>query len=346
VAKDEKKEIIKKMAYIKAISYYLPEKIVTNGDLVDDFPEWNVEKIANKVGVESRHVTGENETAGDMAEKVARKLFDENSIDPMSIDFLLLCTQSPDYILPSTACILQDRLGIPSTAGAFDYNLGCSGCIYGMAIAKGLISAGIAKNILLLTSETYNKYLHEFDKGNRSIFGDGAAACLISTEGFAEIGEFVLGTDGSGYDKLIVRTGGARHFEKMNDLKFDENGNPHSSDFLFMDGPAIFNFTLEVVPPLVNNVLTKNYLTKDQISMFVFHQANSYILTFLKMKLKIDDNKFFVNLVNSGNTVSSTILIALCELKEQRKLKGNLLLAGFGVGLSWGGVIIKASQFD
>ena len=198
------------MAYIKALSYYLPIKILTNEELVKDFPEWSVEKVAQKVGVNTRHIAGEKETACDMAEKAARKLFKEYNINPETVDFILLCTQSPDYFLPSTACILQDRLGISKTAGAFDYNLGCSGCIYGMAIAKGLIAAGIAKNILLVTSETYTKYLHPSDKSNRSIFGDGAAACLISTNGFAEIGNFTLGTDGTGANNLIVRTGAAR----------------------------------------------------------------------------------------------------------------------------------------
>ena len=156
------------MAYIKAISYYLPEKVVTNEELLKEFPEWSVDKVAQKVGVDSRHLASEGETAGDMAEKAARILFKEHDIDPQSIDFIMLCTQSPDYFLPSTACILQDRLGIPTSAGAFDYNLGCSGCIYGMAIAKGLIASGIAKNVLLLTAETYNKYLHPSDKSNRS----------------------------------------------------------------------------------------------------------------------------------------------------------------------------------
>ena len=145
------------MAFIKAISYYLPETVMTNEDLVKDFPGWRVDKIAEKVGVESRHLAAEDETAGDLAEKAARKLFSEYDINPQDIDFVLLCTQSPDYLLPSTACLLQDRLGIPTSAGAFDYNLGCSGCIYGMALAKGLIAGGIAKSVLLLTAETYNK---------------------------------------------------------------------------------------------------------------------------------------------------------------------------------------------
>ena len=151
--------------------------MLTNEELVKEFPEWSVEKVADKVGVKSRHLAAVDETAGDMAEKAAQKLFVEYGIDPKTIDFILLCTQSPDHFLPSTACILQHKLGIPTSAGAFDYDLGCSGCIYGLAVAKGLIYGGIAKNILLLTAETYNKYLHPEDKSNRSIFGDGAAAC-------------------------------------------------------------------------------------------------------------------------------------------------------------------------
>ena len=314
---------------------------MTNEELVKEFPEWSVDKVAQKVGVDSRHLAAEKETSGDLAEKAARRLFLDNSIDPSSIDFVILCTQSPDYYLPSTSCVLQDKLGIPTSAGAFDFNLGCSGFIYGLAVSKGLIAGGVAKNVLLLTAETYNKYLHPKDKSGRSIFGDGAAACLVSTEGFAEIGEFSLGTDGSGADNLIVKTGGARFPEKMNDLSFDEGANPHSSDYLFMNGPAIFNFTLKVVPPMIEELFEKNQLSKEQIDQYIFHQANSYMLSFLKKKLKIEDEKFFVNLSTFGNTVSSTIPIALCDVKRQDKLHGNILLAGFGVGLSWGGVVIS-----
>ena len=202
-------------AFLKAISYYLPEDTLTNEMLAVEFPEWDVDKVYNKVGVRKRHLARPSVTAGDLAEKAARKLFDEEGVSPGDIDFVILCTQSPDFFLPSTACVLQDRLGIPTSAGAFDYNLGCSGCIYGMAMAKGLIAAGLASNVLLLTAETYTKYLHPLDKSNRTIFGDAAAACLISgVEGFAEIGDFVLGTDGSGASNLMVRSGAARQPEK------------------------------------------------------------------------------------------------------------------------------------
>lgn len=328
-------------AFIKAISYYLPEKIVTNEQLVEEFPEWSVEKIAKKVGINERHIAAEDETAGDMAFKAADKLITENGIDKRGIDFVLLCTQSPDYFLPSTSCIIQCRLGLPTKCGAFDFNLGCSGYEYGLAVAKGLIISGIAKNILLLTAETYNKHIHPKDKGNRTIFGDGASASLISTDGFAKIGEFVLGSDGSGFDRLIHKTGAMRHYQALNDLHDDENGNPLSSDHLFMDGKAIFDFTSDIVPPMIEETLQKNNLTSDDVDLYVFHQANKYMINYLRKLMGIDKDKFYVFMETVGNTVSSTIPIALCEALKEGKLKGNVVLAGFGVGLSYGATILK-----
>lgn len=330
------------MAYIKAISYYLPERIVSNEEIVADFPEWTVEKIAEKVGVHQRHVAGKDEAVTDLAVKAAEKLFSENpEIHRVDIDFILLCTQSPDYYLPSSACIIQDRLGIPTTCGAFDFNLGCSGYVYGLAVAKGLIAGGIAKNILLLTAETYNKYLHPRDKGNRTIFGDAATATVISTNGFAEIGNFALGTNGAGADKLIVKTGGSRHPEKANDLSFDENGNPHSSDYLYMNGSEIFSFTQKNVPVVVRQTLDKNGLSLDDVNMFVFHQANSYMLNFLRKKIKIAPEKFFINMAEVGNTVSNSIPIALVDAQKEGQLTGSVLICGFGVGYSWGGCVLN-----
>ena len=331
------------MAFIKGISYYLPERVVTNEELVKDFPEWSVDKVAAKVGVNSRHISADDETAGDMAEKAARKLFNEYSISPADIDFVLLCTQSPDYFLPSTACILQHKLGIPTTAGAFDYNLGCSGCVYGMAIAKGLIAAGIAKNVLLLTAETYNKYLHPSDKSNRSIFGDGAAACLISTDGFAEIGNFSVGTDGSGAEKLIVRTGAARCKQPTGLSDVDDEGHTRYDDYLYMDGGGIFNFTLDAVPAMMKDILAKNNMQSDNVDYYVFHQANKFMLNTIRKVCVLPKDKFHVNLEEVGNTVSSTVLIALKQCLESGIIHSDMkvMIAGFGVGLSWGGTILK-----
>lgn len=330
-------------SYIKAISYYLPERILTNAELVEAFPEWSVEKVANKTGISERHISAENELSSDMAIKAAEKLFTEHQVDRSTVDFIMLCTQSPDYFLPTSACLIQDKLRISTNAGAIDFNLGCSGFVYGLAMAKGLVKAGIAKNILLLTSETYTKFIHEGDKSNRTIFGDAAAATLISTDGFAAIEEFDLGTDGKGSENLIVHNGGLRNQKTGNSGEPDEYGNIISSDHLFMNGGEIFSFTLDAVPKLMSNVLSKNNLAKDNIDLFVFHQANRYILNHLRKKLNIEEVKFYYFLEKVGNTVSSTIPIALYEAMKENQIKkgSNVLIAGFGVGYSWGGTILK-----
>jgi len=326
-------------AYIKDIAYYLPKEVLTNEQIAREFLEWSAEKVANKVGITERHVAAADETATDMAQKAAEQLFAQG-VDKSQIDFVLLCTQSPDYFLPSSACILQDRLGLSKNCGAFDFNLGCSGYEYGLAVAKGLIVAGVAKNILLLTSETYTKYLHQLDKGNRTIFGDGASATLIATDGFAEIGEVVVGTDGSGAENLIVRSLGARNKALLYDQHLDEDGNIVSGDHLYMHGGNVFNFTTDVVPPMVEELLMKSNLQHEDVNLWVFHQANKYMINYLRKLLNIDKDKFYIFMEKVGNTVSSTIPIALCEARKEDCLHGHVLLIGFGVGLSWGGVML------
>lgn len=330
-------------AYIKAISYYLPESILTNEQIVSEFPEWTVEKIDSKIGIKNRRIAGENETATDMAVNAAEKLITEHSIDKSTIDYILFCTQSPDYYLPTSACIIQDKLGLSTSIGAFDINLGCSGFVYGLSVAKGLIYGGMASNVLLITSETYSKYIHNRDKGNRAIFGDAAAATLISTQGIAEILNFSFGTDGKGAENLIVKTGGARFHQPKNDLILDDFGNPKSSDFLYMDGSEILNYTLDYFPPLVMDTLKKNDIELKDVDLFVFHQANKYIMSLLRKKLKIDEEKFFRFYENVGNTVSSTIPIALKEASDQGSIikSYKVLLAAPGLGYSWGGVLLN-----
>ena len=328
-------------AFIKAISYYLPGEIVTNEDLVKEFPEWSVEKVSSKIGINQRHIAAKEETASDMAYAAADMLIHEHCIDKSSIDFVLLCTQSPDYFLPASSCLLQNRLGLRTDIGALDFNQGCSGFIYGLSLAKGLICSGVSKNVLLITAETYSKHINKKDKGNRTIFGDAAAATLISTDGFAKILDFSLGTDGRGAKNLIVETGGLRCKNATNEITFDENGNPASPDYLFMNGTEIFSFTLETVPVLIKEILKKNSFVQSDIDLFVLHQANKYMLEFLRRKIGIEEKRFYYFLEKVGNTVSSTIPIALKEAHKEEKLKGNVLIAGFGVGYSWGGTVLK-----
>lgn len=326
---------------INKIYYYLPEKIITNKDLEADFPEWDSEKIENKIGIKERHIADETETALDLGYKAALGLI--NEIDKSKIDFLLFCTQSPDYFLPTSACILQEKLGLNKDIGALDYNLGCSGFVYGLALAKGLIHAEIVSNVLLVTSETYNKHIHKKDKSNRTIFGDGAAATLITKSDKEKIFKFDLGTDGNGKNNLIVQNGGIRNRKLITTEKMDNAGNIYSDDNLFMNGPEIFNFTIEMIPKTINNCLIKNDITLEEIDFVIFHQANKYMLEHLRRKLRIPSEKFYINLEKTGNTVSATIPIALKDCLDKGLIKkGNkVLLSGFGVGYSWASTIIE-----
>lgn len=339
---------IQMKANIKAISYYLPEAILSNDLINQEFPEWDIEKISSKTGISSRHISASDEFSSDMAVSAAEKLFAEHNIDRSTIDYLLFCTQSPDYFLPTTACIIQDKLGLKTSIGALDFNLGCSGFVYGLSLAKGLIAGGMAENILLITSETYSKFIHPKDKSNKTIFGDAAAATLITSEkGFCSIEDFVFGTDGKGAENLIVKQGGMRFpvSDENEDIK-DEFGNIRNDKNLFMNGSEIFNFTGEFVPKLTESILEKSNLSKDDIDLFIFHQANRYMLNHLRKKIKIPEEKFFIAMDHCGNTVSSTIPIALYEAQKQGKLDNvkNLILAGFGVGYSWAACNLKIEQ--
>jgi 3-oxoacyl-[acyl-carrier-protein] synthase-3 len=329
-------------AKISKLDYYLPEIVIDNPQLEEEFPGWDSSRLEKKVGIKSRNVTAENETALDLARQAAKKVL--KNYDKKKINFLIFCTQSPDYFFPTSACILQDQLGLPTNIGAFDFNLGCSGFVYGLAISKGLINSGTAENVLLVTGETYSKFIHPGDKANRIIFGDGAAAVIIEKNSEDHIMDFVLGTNGAGFDKLIVPNGGLRNRYNPDEAEIeDQSGDIRTNNHLFMNGREIFNFTLEAIPPLFWQVLEKNNLTLDNLAYVIFHQANRFMLEHLRQKLNIPREKFFNDILKVGNTVSSTIPIALKTLMDNRMLKSGekVLLCGFGVGYSWGGVIVK-----
>ena len=256
------------MSYIKALSYYLPQEIVTNRQLEEEIE--GLELLAKSSGVESRRKAAYNETASDLAVKAAEQLFKNNNISPLDIDFLLFCTQSPDYFMPSTSCLIQNRLGIPTTAGTFGFDLGCSGYVYGLAIADSFVKSGLARNVLLLTADTISKYLHPKDK-NRLLFGDAASATVISPNGIAEIGEFEKGTDGSGFEHIIIRNGANRNRSLTGNSFLDDNGNVHFEDYFDMDGEAVFDFTVDRIPLLIKNCLSLNNMDKGKVDFFVFH---------------------------------------------------------------------------
>ena len=287
-----------------------------------------------------------NQTASDLAVESALQLFLEHNIDKNDIDFILFCAQEFDHYTPTTACLIQERLGIPTKCGALDFNLGCSGFVYGLSIAKGLIEACDCNHVLLLTSSTLTKTFHPKDKNSRYLFGDGAAATLISNSNSEQnIGPFIFGTDGKRGDKIIIKDGGARNpITENSNLDFeDEYGNITNNAHFYMNGTSIFNFGLKTVPKLVDELLEKSNLKLDEIDLFIFHQTNNFMNDTIRKKIGIPENKFVFHIENCGNTVSSTIPIALYEnIKSGRAKKGQtILLAAFGTGLSWAATIIK-----
>ena len=335
-------------SYIKAISYHLPAIAVTNADLQAEFPDLKIEDLTRLTGVKTRYVAEEDETAADLAFAAGLKLFDEHAVAPDDIDHIIFCAQGADYITPSTACLLQDRLGIPTTAGSLDINQGCTGFIYGLSVAHGLVTTGSAKNVLLLTSINISELIHPKDKSNRAIFGDGAAATLVSLNENNEtsaIGDFVFGTDGKGYEAIIIKYGGARYPHRKHSTEdyTDVSGNIRNDSNFFMNGAMVFNFSVERTPVMIRQLLEKTGLSEEDIDLYVLHQANQIILESIFRKMKIPKEKTLFHLENCGNTVSSTIPIAMYHAIQDGRIKrgDTLVLAGFGVGFSWAGCVVK-----
>jgi 3-oxoacyl-[acyl-carrier-protein] synthase-3 len=326
-----------KYAAIGPIAIHLPEKVETNDDLGALFPKWDLDLIFSKTGVWARHIAAPDECASDLGVAAAEKLFAQHAIDRSTIDFLLLCTQTPDYPLPTTSCLMQSRLGLPTTAGALDFNLGCSGFVYGLSLADGLIRSGAAKRILLVTAETYSKYIHPEDRSLRTIFGDGAAATLIEASDTQSISNFAFGTDGTAGDALMVNTGGAR----TADHALQPRTKWRWESKLYMDGPGLIQLTLDTVPQMVERVLAEGKVKESEIDVFLVHQATHKLLEQLRHEMHLDEARMPTVLRDYGNTVSSTIPIIMHDLRASGRLRRGTkcLMAGFGVGFSWAGCL-------
>lgn len=328
-------------AQIRDLASYVPETVLDNQELEALYPGWTADKILEKTGIRQRRIAAPGQTAGDLAYEAAQQLFAQGQVHAEEVDFLILCTQAPDYILPTTACVLQHRLGIPTSAGALDVNLGCSGFVYCLSLAKGLIESGSARCVLILTADTYSKYIHPLDKSVRTLFGDAAAAtAVIAAEAeMPSIGPFVFGTDGRGAQNLIVEAGGFRTPRSAQTAveHTDASGNVRTREHLFMNGAEVMAFSLKEVPRAADALLARSGLSRDQIDYFVLHQANRFMLEALRKKLKITSEQLPIHIEEVGNTVSSTIPLTLLRLRERDcdKPTRRLMLIGFGVGYSW-----------
>jgi 3-oxoacyl-[acyl-carrier-protein] synthase-3 len=318
---------------------HFPAKVETNEQLQAEFPAWDMPTIREKTGIAQRHIAAPEECASDLGVAAAQKLFRERNIDPKSIDFLLLCTQTPDCPLPTTACLMQPRLGLREGVGALDFNLGCSGFVYGLALADGLIRTGSVKRVLLITAETYSKYIDPADRSLRTIFGDAAAATLIDAADEPSLSAFQYGTDGQGADTLLVTRGGLRPASTA--LKPRHRQRWKSA--LYMDGPSLISFAVGAIPQLVQNILASGGITQDAIDLFILHQATNKMLEQLREALHIPADQLPIVMEHCGNTVSSTIPIVIDQLRRDGRLRPGLrnMLIGFGVGWSWAGCVWK-----
>lgn len=336
-------------ARIAALACHLPARMVTNEELQVENPDWDMVRVAQKTGIECRRIAAQRETAADLAFAAAERLFFTSSIQREEIDYLLFCTQSPDHVLPASACILQDRLRLPVSCGALDFNQGCSGYVYGLQLADALVSSGAAKNVLLLTGETYSKYIHPKDRSVRVLFGDAASATVVSkNRPGASIEAVDVGTDGGGSVNLIVPAGGARrptHSETAEEY-CDENGSIRGPLNLFMDGQELFAFTLMRVPALVERLLAKANLTADQVDRFVFHQANAFMNEHLRKRMRLPKEKVPLMLRDTGNTVSNTIPLVLSQIAPELGQGNKVMLVGFGVGYSWGACLLEWDRIE
>jgi 3-oxoacyl-[acyl-carrier-protein] synthase-3 len=330
-------------AYLNYVSYLLAPNCITNEDLAKRFPEYTPEKIFKNTGIKKRFAVDEETLSSDFATACGEKFFQEFPVKKEDIDFLIFCTECPDYVAPATSCIIQHKLGLPISVGTMDLSFGCSGYSYGLSMAKALVESRMAQNVLFVTADIPTEFLPPNNTLLNLLFSDGASANLISLERTGrQLTNFVFGTDGSGERNLMIKNSAFKEAKSADWYNDSENSNLPVGR-MEMNGEAIFRFSLERVPELVKEILQKNNCKFGEIDLFVFHQASRIILKSLQRKLNIPEEKFFTNLADVGNTVSASIPIALVEAEKQRKIKPSMkiLIAGFGVGYSWSGTILK-----
>jgi len=329
---------MKRYAHIIGWGKYAPENLLTNNDLsrmVDTSDEW----IRTRTGIRTRHIVGEGETTATMSVRAAQVALEVANVTPDQLDLIIVATASPDYPTPATACLVQDALGA-TRAGAFDLAAGCSGFVYGLSVASGLIEAGMYDTILVIGAETISHAIDWSDRGTCVLFGDGAGAVVLqASESPGGVLASVLGADGSGAELLYVPAGGCRR--------------PASADtvaqglhFLRMDGRPVFRFAVNIMPRASRLVCERAGLSLDDIELFIPHQANDRILQASARALKIPAERMFTNLEHYGNTSAASVPLALCDAIEAGLVKrgDHLVLVGFGAGLTWAAAAVQWSM--
>ncbi|MFR9567924.1 MAG: ketoacyl-ACP synthase III [Rikenellaceae bacterium] len=331
---------------IKAISSWLPTNVLEMSSLNDIYGEKEVANIIKATGIERVRVADTDMTSSDMCYNAALHLIDQENIDCSEIDGLVFVSQTTDYILPATSVILQDRLKLNKGTVCIDIHYGCSGYIYGLFQAAMWINCGACKNVLVLAGDTSSRIINPLDKSIKMVFGDCGTATLVS-KGDCKMG-FSINSDGSGYDKLIIPAGGFRYpsDENTSIVTYDEDNNGRSKNDLYMDGSAIFNFAITEVHKDVNNIIGLMEWDKSEIDLYALHQANNFMVNYVRKKLKVSPDLVPLGVKNYGNTGPATIPLLLSDIYSNRSDSNleKVILSGFGVGLSWGSVATNLSK--
>ncbi len=322
---------------LKGVACCVPAKIEDNL-LIPNFDENKKQKIVQTTGVRSKMIADSKVCTSDLALHSARALIKEFDLDVSEIGIVIFASQTPDYILPATSHIIHKELGLGTDVVTFDINLGCSAYVYGLYVASVLLKTMPKKYALLLTGDTISKYASPEDASTLFLFGDAGSATLLESDDESAEMLFSLGSDGDGWQNLIIPAGASRtrHSDETSKIIYEADGNGRSAEHLYMDGMEIFNFTISTVVPHIQDVI-------DQTGMpdiVVFHQANKYMLEFMRKSLKIPKSKFLYSLSDYGNTSSASIPLTLCYGHKDRELGSIALLSGFGVGYSWGTAVV------
>ena len=327
---------------IKALSACVPPEIVYNKDLGYLIPEEEIEKTISNIGIEQRRIAAPDVTASDLCFKAARRLMEDNQIAPESIDVLLFMSQTADYRIPATSCLLQQRLGLPRETLCFDISLGCSGYLFALSTAFAYASMQGINRVLLLDGETFSKIVNRRDKVDWPLYGDAGTATLIEKGDYGD-STFMLYTDGSGENTLKIHAGMRNPITPDSCVEREqEEGNIRSDLEVFMDGMDVFNFAISKVPKSVKLLLKETDKTIDDVDYLVFHQANRFMMDFFVKKLKISPDRVPYCISKYGNTSSASVpLTVSSELSGQLDGSHTVVMSAFGAGLSWGAAIMQ-----